>query len=418
MCVSIHANATIVDGVRQQPEYQYASFQTDTEVYLLHVASGKFFTQGNSWGTQASIGDEPRKLRFSELSDGVYTIQCYCWRDANQQGGTLSAAWRAVFFDSETALFVDRSGQTNYYFNVMDNSNGTYRLTPAVENPQYGVYTNSYFVGMENGTTSTALSPFLLPEDGAVDWAIILVDEYDRAWSVYRTAQTLKNYIDQIKEQGKDATEYEAVYLNESSTLDELNAAIAAARVTLLGDDVTQYIANPGFDQDITFGSDGSWKPKVQTQTLSNRSEAWIAADNSVYAHTLASSSQSRADGRKDEAVNGFIGQIEGWTMESNKAFPECEWVYFGSVPYDLAYQSIPISDDGDTYLEVPEKPDADNGDDNKAFVYLRAGWGGRAVYKQTVKLPCAKYHLEYYAINLNPSGKNGTNLSKVTCRS
>jgi hypothetical protein len=79
--------------------------------------------------------------------------------------------------------------------------------------------------------------------------------------------------------------------------------------------------------------------------------------------------------------------------------------------------QAVPIADDGDTYLLVPAKPADFATEDNTGFAYLRAGWGGRAVYKQVVKLPCAKYRLEYWAININPNGKNGKNLSKVTCR-
>jgi hypothetical protein len=182
-------------------------------------------------------------------------------------------------------------------------------------------------------------------------------------------------------------------------------------------EDVTNYIANPGFDEDITFGIDGSWKATVDKKSLSDRSEAWIAEDSTIYAHTKSSSSQSRPDGRKADAVNGFIGRVNGWTIESNQDFPKCEWVYFGTVPYDLANQAIPIADDGTTYLEVPTRPEADAGEDNKAFVYLRAGWGGRAVYKQVVKLPCAQYRLEYWAINLNKNASNGKNLSKVICR-
>jgi hypothetical protein len=65
----------------------------------------------------------------------------------------------------------------------------------------------------------------------------------------------------------------------------------------------------------------------------------------------------------------------------------------------------------------VPSKPEAASGDDNNAFAYLRAGWGGRATYKQTVELPCAVYRLEYWAININASATKGKNLSKVTCR-
>lgn len=182
--------------------------------------------------------------------------------------------------------------------------------------------------------------------------------------------------------------------------------------------DVTSYIQNAGFDEDLTFQADGSMKSIISTTTsLSDRSWAYIATDSSVYAKPKSTSSQNRNDGRKLEATNGFIGKVGGWTLETNKEFPQCEWVYFGTIPYSLGETAIPVADDGSTFLTVPAKPEADNGDDNIGFVYMRAGWGGRAVYKQTVKLPCAQYRLEYWAININPNGTNGKNLSKVVCR-
>ena len=187
-------------------------------------------------------------------------------------------------------------------------------------------------------------------------------------------------------------------------------------------EDVTHYIQNAGFDEDLTFQSDGTMKEAISTTTsLSGRSWAYIAADSTVYARPTTTSSQNRSDGRKLEAVNGFIGRVKGWTIETNQEFPKCEWVYFGTLPYDLAAKSVPVADDGNTYLEVPAKPDADSGDDNKGAVYLRAGWGGSCSYKQTVKLPCAVYRLDYWVLNANYEGsKNNTkvkNLCKVTCR-
>ena len=184
-------------------------------------------------------------------------------------------------------------------------------------------------------------------------------------------------------------------------------------------EDVTHYIQNAGFDADLTFQADGSMKEIQSTTTsLSDRSWAYIATDSSVYAKPKESSSQQRKDGRsKLDATNGFIGRVQGWTVETNQVFPKCEWVYFGTVPYALGTDAVPIADDGDTYLLVPEKPAGFTGDDNVGFAYLRAGWGGRAVYKQVVKLPCAKYRLEYWAININSSASKGKNLSEVVCR-
>ena len=192
-----------------------------------------------------------------------------------------------------------------------------------------------------------------------------------------------------------------------------LTLAISAQEV----EDVTYLIANPGFDEDLTFQVNGAMKEIISTDnSLSDRSWVYVAVDSSVYAKPKTTSGQSRPDGRKLEATNGFIGRIQGWTVETNQTFPKCEWVYFGSIPYDLQSKVIPIADDGSTYLEVPQRPEAVEGD-NVGFVYFRAGWGGRATYKQEINLPCARYILTYWAINLNPNATKGTNLSKVTCR-
>ena len=194
--------------------------------------------------------------------------------------------------------------------------------------------------------------------------------------------------------------------------------ALLAMPTMAQDEDVTTYIDNAGFDIDLTWQVNGAKKEIIdQSTVLSERSIAGIAADSSVYALVNPSTPKKRSDGRTLEATNGFIGRVQGWTVETNQDFPKCEWVYFGTVPYDLAAQAIPIADDGSTYLETPQRPSAYSDTDNIGFAYLRAGWGGRAVYKQTVKLPCAVYRLEYWAININPNGKNGKNLSKVTCR-
>jgi len=183
-------------------------------------------------------------------------------------------------------------------------------------------------------------------------------------------------------------------------------------------EDVTYYIQNAGFDEDLTFQADGAIKSPIVKEYDWHRSTVLTAEDGSVYARGTG----TRADGCAP-AWNGFIGQIQGWEIVTNKPLSEpytgdgMEWVYFGNVPYSLGEKAVPIADDGSTFLTVPAKPEEISGDDNVGFAYLRAGWGGRCVYKQDVKLPCAVYRLEYWAININPNGTNGKNLSKVTCR-
>ena len=176
-----------------------------------------------------------------------------------------------------------------------------------------------------------------------------------------------------------------------------MGAMVSMASFAQDGDDVTNLIQNAGFDEDLTWNPDGSKKGEiVGTQQSSDRSIAAWTADSTVYATVNPSTPKSRPDGRTLEATNGFKGRIKGWTLETNGDFPGCEWTYFGSLPYALGEQAIPVADDGTTYITVPAKPED---------------------YNTEVHLPCAKYRLEYWSININPSASKGKNLSKVTCR-
>ena len=166
--------ATIVDGVRQKPTYTTQGFVTNQEVYMLNVGSGQFFTQGNSWQTQASVGTEPRLVKFVPNSATDYTMLCYCSRNND-----LAAGWRNVFFDSETALFVDRNNQANYFFAVEDNGS-TFRLGPSNNDPQFVDYVGAgLYVGLPKSGTTTALSPFVDADEAYVDWSFVTKEAYE-----------------------------------------------------------------------------------------------------------------------------------------------------------------------------------------------------------------------------------------------
>lgn len=207
-----------------------------------------------------------------------------------------------------------------------------------------------------------------------------------------------------------------------------LMAAISLTAFAQEEEDMTHYIQNPGFDEDVSWTIDGQPAKEIiaTDHSLSGRSWAWVSEDNSVYcrAKTTGNGSWKRdADGY---AYNGFVAQIKGWELITGAAYyplgtASPEWVYFASVPYSLGNTAIPISDDGTTYLAAVPKPAEYDTDENVAAVYLRAGWGGSAAYKQTVKLPCAQYRLDYWIYNANyaasASNTGVVNLCKVTCR-
>ncbi len=187
-----------------------------------------------------------------------------------------------------------------------------------------------------------------------------------------------------------------------------------------VGDDCTKYIVNAGFDEDLTWQADGSTKEIVDKSTnLSNRSQQWLAADGTGYAWG-GISSKKRKDGLT--AWNGFFGTVKGWKGANGNKNALAEWTYFGTLPYGLDPKAVAIGDDGTGFLEAPTtKPDEAQGDDNKGFLYLRAGWGGWATYSQNVHVPVGKYTLTYWVYNTNYEGSKDNNkvqnLTQVICR-
>lgn len=212
--------ATIVDGVRQKPEVPKSGFAANTEAYLYNVGSGLYFTEGNSWGTQASVGETGLVIKFTTTAtNGVYLFNDY---------SIVKNGWKEVFFDSETAMFVDRQNQGNYYWEVEENSDGTFRLMPSANNPSINndIYPEMYVgLNVAENPKQTALSPLLVPGDGHyIDWLLVKKEDLDNMSSqieLYNKAQELKALIDKIKAQNGNASSLEAIYLNEESTMAE-----------------------------------------------------------------------------------------------------------------------------------------------------------------------------------------------------
>ena len=180
--------------------------------------------------------------------------------------------------------------------------------------------------------------------------------------------------------------------------------------------DVTNYIVNPGFDEDISFNANGT-AAKELTNTgriADKRGLVYEAADGSLY--TLCNDNKGY-NAAGELSWYGFITHIKGWEATNTTNAPA--WVYFGSVPLDVQEGMLAVGDGNPAgSITMPALPDELKTPDNKAALYFRAGWQGACSYKQVVELPCAEYRLEYWSINANAnSTATPTNLSNVTCR-
>ena len=162
------ANAEVKDGVRVQPQPAKTqgfavSETTDTYYYLYNVKGQRFFTEGNAWGTQASVGYTGLKVAFTV--DKEFT-SVYLFNDYS----LAKNSWKLVFFDSKTAMYVDRGSQANYRWSVVQGE-GTFRLQAAnADNGNPGWTTDGVndpafeegkFVGWDASSNSTVLNPYL-----------------------------------------------------------------------------------------------------------------------------------------------------------------------------------------------------------------------------------------------------------------
>ena len=208
LLVSSYVKASVPDNVRQKPNIAKTqgfevSETTDTYFYLYNVNAKAFFTEGNAWGTQASVGSSGLKVAFTE-DGGAYLFNDY----TNAKG-----SWMLCFFDSPTAMYVDRGSQANYHWGV-EKGDGTFRLyaasaeggNPGWDDGATPAYQEGMYVGLDASGTSTALSPYLsVADDHYIDWAFVAEADYDvynAANQLYEAAEALKPVLEEAESLG------------------------------------------------------------------------------------------------------------------------------------------------------------------------------------------------------------------------
>lgn len=253
MLVVGSASAEIVDGVRQAPKVPKPNVTAQEikwgeTMYMFNVDAGQFFLGANDWNTRASVGRKGYKVYMDQyIADGATAWdgkQIY-WRDSVETQSAIKHVWMA---DDGGNMWVDNSNEANRLFDLIPQGNNVYRLAPGAGNPSWnsGTYPNVY-VGATNAHklgANTRLYWNISPEkEGAqLDWIFVspaeyeaALEDYTAAWvvydslaNVYNVAQALKVKIDEAKSKGIDVAAQEALYLNESSAVEDMEAASEA----------------------------------------------------------------------------------------------------------------------------------------------------------------------------------------------
>ena len=264
-----------------------AQFEVGKYYVIYNLGAQKYFSQGNNWGTRASVSDNPILVRFSYPngilpSENTLLLNDYCIKNK---------AWKLAFFDSETYMYVDRGSQANYFWQVVSQGDNVYRLQASPTNPSLNPKAYPGYVGQDpkvevNNSNNTSinlentypLSPFM--QTGNIDWVFYEVTQgaeyaqeltaYETALNAYTFSSALKTQIEAAEAEGIDVAEAVAVYNNLYATAEDIDNATVALMTARLQQEAegaslenpvdltAQMLVNPTYDSNATTGWSGS----------------------------------------------------------------------------------------------------------------------------------------------------------------
>ena len=134
-----------------------AQAPADGDFYLYNVGAGKYLSCGESWGTQAVVGNGALKLTLANNGSGAYTL----YTTSTFNYGNPNSA------QLQSSGFVDQSvNATTWTFTAVDGLENTFTLLNAE---------GKYLCAPSDGTITIALSE-TLPTDAYGYWKLINYD--------------------------------------------------------------------------------------------------------------------------------------------------------------------------------------------------------------------------------------------------
>lgn len=271
-------------------------FSTNDTVYLYNVQAKLFFSEGNRYGTQASLSaDKPLKVCFTKWLDeeGNYDNKTLLFNDSS----LVAQEWRKVFIDAKNEAYVDYKNDFFWQIEAIEGSD-YFRIYPGDLNPYFNreEYDLVYF-GLDRSInpSNTAISPLLLyipgderSESYMLDWAFVTLADFD-SWKLHNetvdAALNLNDLISEAQAMGINTSDYEQVFNNLNSTMEQLNAASAELQLVMAEalegivtvsspKNMTDYIVNPQYANDNNIGWEGT-APGFDTNNHPSCAEIW-----------------------------------------------------------------------------------------------------------------------------------------------
>lgn len=270
LLIGSSANAAFdANGERMEPVPAKAAFNAGDTLYLFNQGSKQYFRGTQPHGTRAGVEETGWKViltKHLDASTQEWDGKTYKFRDFVEKSNYATInSWMNVWFADEAGnIWVDNNNEQDSLWTLHSMGNEIYRLSVADANPRFNAATYpETFVGINTVEGSNHMWAFLKDVEGNnVDWYFVNPAGYEAhlaSLSVYEASKGLWAIWQEAKEKGVDVSAAQAVYENEASTVEEINAAIDAlkAAIAALDEagvtpdnpvDKTSLIANPGFD--------------------------------------------------------------------------------------------------------------------------------------------------------------------------
>lgn len=297
-------------------------------VYIYNTEGQLFLTEGNDWGTLASLGQrgsqsvtKPYAEEGSEWDGTTYTIQ------------TLSVAnngWSTLFITDGGKLYVDRRDQEDYFFSFKALGSNTYQIYGADVNPTWNTKSDmadfvvGRYVNYIDGQSGLLTGTGVIYDDGGSNtlyaagefqttWAFVAKASYETYLAEvvrYETAQTLKADLDQAETLGVPGTDSEkAVYANTASTTAQLEEAIASLNKKTLA--YYEVVVTP--EHPITISNDPcdaitAWTNGINATTWNT--QTWIDASWEGFEGTTLNIWSGSMEGKAYKQLTGLPNGI------------------------------------------------------------------------------------------------------------
>lgn len=268
---------------------KYNDLGKDSVIYYLYNTSvGAFYTEGNEYGTRASVSAYGIKVSISQYRAKDASGLDLPWDGKSVIINNYSVAksrWDQLFVDSKCIPYVDCANRGNNIWNLDAVGDGTYTISLSDLNPIYSTVEDfqksQCFFGLSHAAVSsnltglTANNSVIYDPYSKLGWAFVTEFEYDKYaydYSCYVASQNLAAVIENARNVGDiDLTAAEAVYYNSASTLKALKDATAAINQAIVDKlytsasdetpyDITHMIVNPDFSAKNANGWDTTYE--------------------------------------------------------------------------------------------------------------------------------------------------------------